>query len=157
MTVSGARPSSRYLCVKRSDMRHFGLPNETFTRSDRHRFRGRPAGSCRRCPNNCYSESLPSPRNIVCQNHKKISNNNLGERNMSEITASKIAVPRTFAENGLTKEQKRNLVLASLGSLLEFYEFMVFGFFTVVIGKLFFPPDLPEAVKIIHSFAHYSL
>jgi hypothetical protein len=57
---------------------------------------------------------------------------------MSEISASKIAVPQTFAENGLTKEQKRNLALVSLGSLLEFYEFMVFGFFTVVIGKLFF-------------------
>jgi MFS family permease len=76
---------------------------------------------------------------------------------MSEITASKIAVPQTFAGNGLTKLQKRNLALASLGSLLEFYEFMVFGFFTVVIGKLFFPPDLPDAVKTFQAFALYSL
>src|SRR5882672_1550 len=76
---------------------------------------------------------------------------------MSEITASKIAVPQALAENGLTKVQKRNLALASLGSLLEFYEFMVFGFFTAVIGKLFFPPDLPEAVKTFQAFALYSL
>ena len=48
-------------------------------------------------------------------------------------------------------------MLASLGSLLEFYEFMVFGFFTVVIGKLFFPPDLPDAVKTFQAFALYSL
>jgi len=54
---------------------------------------------------------------------------------------------------GLTGEQRRNLALASLGSLLEFYEFMVFGFFTVLIGKLFFPPDLPEAVKTFQAFA----
>ena len=52
---------------------------------------------------------------------------------------------------------KRNLALASLGSLLEFYEFMVFGFFTVVIGRLFFPPDLPDAVKTFQAFALYSL
>ncbi|MGH6868560.1 MAG: MFS transporter [Methylocella sp.] len=47
--------------------------------------------------------------------------------------------------------------MAALGSLLEFYEFMVFGFFTVVIGKLFFPPDLPDAVKTFQAFALYSL
>lgn len=76
---------------------------------------------------------------------------------MSEIIASKNAAPRTWAENSLTKEQKRNLALASLGSLLEFYEFMVFGFFTVVIGRLFLPPDLPDAVKTFQAFALYSL
>jgi hypothetical protein len=57
----------------------------------------------------------------------------------------------------LSQEQWKNLALASLGSLLEFYEFMVFGFFTVVIGKLFFPPDLPEAVKTFQAFALFSL
>ena len=58
---------------------------------------------------------------------------------------------------GLTREQTKNLALASLGSFLEFYEFMVFGFFAVVIGKLFFPPELPEAVRIFQAFALYSL
>jgi len=58
---------------------------------------------------------------------------------------------------GLSKEQRRNLALASLGSMLEFYEFMVFGFFTAVIGKLFFPPELPDAVKTFQAFALYSL
>ena len=41
--------------------------------------------------------------------------------------------------------------------MLEFYEFMVFGFFTVVIGRLFLPPDLPDAVKTFQAFALYSL
>jgi MFS family permease len=76
---------------------------------------------------------------------------------MSEMTANKIVVPLASADGGLTREQKRNLALASLGSLLEFYEFMVFGFFTVVIGTLFFPPDLPDAVKSFQAFALYSL
>lgn len=65
--------------------------------------------------------------------------------------------PPDASTNGLTREQKQNLALASLGSFLEFYEFMVFGFFTVVIAKLFFPPDLPEAVKVFQAFALYSL
>jgi MFS family permease len=34
---------------------------------------------------------------------------------------------------------------------------MVFGFFTVVIGKLFFPPTLPDSVKMFQAFALYSL
>ncbi len=57
----------------------------------------------------------------------------------------------------LTREQKKNIALASLGSFLEFYEFMVFGFFVVVIAKLFFPPGLPNAVRIFQAFALYSL
>lgn len=80
-----------------------------------------------------------------------------GEADVSEIVANKdISVPAS-AGTGLTREQKRNLALASVGSLLEFYEFMVFGFFTVVIGRLFFPPDLPDAVKTFQAFALYSL
>lgn len=68
-----------------------------------------------------------------------------------------IADERRTGSIGLTREQKKNLALASLGSFLEFYEFMVFGFFTVVIAKLFFPPELPDAVKTFQAFALYSL
>jgi MFS family permease len=75
---------------------------------------------------------------------------------VTDIIANKELSPAD-RETGLTREQKRNLALASVGSLLEFYEFMVFGFFTVVIGKLFFPPDLPDAVKTFQAFALYSL
>src|SRR5437016_5426021 len=85
----------------------------------------------------------------------------------SPLAATALASAPTLAPAGLapagltpgrlTGEQRRNLALASLGSLLEFYEFMVFGFFTVVIGRLFFPPDLPDAVKTFQAFALYSL
>ena len=75
---------------------------------------------------------------------------------MSEAIVAK-GLPGAADAVSLTREQKRNLALASLGSMLEFYEFMVFGFFTVVIGTLFFPPDLPAAVKTFQAFALYSL
>lgn len=76
---------------------------------------------------------------------------------MADIVVSKELSARPHSSARLGGEQRRNLALASLGSMLEFYEFMVFGFFTIVIGKLFFPPDLPEAVKTFQAFALYSL
>jgi MFS family permease len=66
-------------------------------------------------------------------------------------------LPQALGAPAKANTLRRNLALASLGSMLEFYEFMVFGFFTVIIGKLFFPPDLPEAVKTFQAFALYSL
>src|SRR5215471_8230138 len=75
----------------------------------------------------------------------------------ADALAAAPPVPAGVAPAALTGEQRRNLALASLGSLLEFYEFMVFGFFTVVIGRLFFPPDLPDAVKTFQAFALFSV
>lgn len=76
---------------------------------------------------------------------------------MTDIVVNKEISAHAHQGARLGGEQRRNLALASLGSMLEFYEFMVFGFFTIVIGRLFFPPDLPEAVKTFQAFALYSL
>ena len=61
---------------------------------------------------------------------------------MSSIIGSDVATASPAQGSGLTREQVKNLTLASLGSLLEFYEFMVFGFLTVVIARQFFPPSI---------------
>ncbi len=60
---------------------------------------------------------------------------------MFEIAHRKeIAMPtdRPVGQN-LTSKEIRILWLASLGGALEFYDFVIFVFFTAVIGKLFFP------------------
>ena len=77
--------------------------------------------------------------------------------NVTDIVVNKEISAHAHQGARLGGEQRRNLALASLGSMLEFYEFMVFGFFTIVIGRLFFPPDLPDAVKTLQAFALYSL
>jgi hypothetical protein len=41
----------------------------------------------------------------------------------------------------LNRQDYKTLLLAALGGALEFYDFIIFVFFAVVIGKLFFPPD----------------
>jgi len=40
--------------------------------------------------------------------------------------------------NSLTKEQKKALLLSSLGGALEYYDFIIYIFFAHVIEKLFF-------------------
>ena len=47
----------------------------------------------------------------------------------------------------LTAAELRTLSLASLGGALEFYDFVIFVFFIAVIGKLFFPANLPEWMR----------
>ncbi len=50
----------------------------------------------------------------------------------------------------------RTLFLASLGGALEFYDFVIFVFFTAVLAKLFFPPTLPEWVRQLDTFGIFA-
>jgi MFS family permease len=47
----------------------------------------------------------------------------------------------------LSSSEIRTLALASAGGALEFYDFVIFVFFTSVIGKLFFAASLPDWVR----------
>ena len=46
-----------------------------------------------------------------------------------------------------TNATLRTLCLASLGSALEFYDFIILVFFTGMIGNLFFPVSLPDWLR----------
>ena len=56
----------------------------------------------------------------------------------------------------LTGTQVRTLGLASLGGVLEFYDFVIFVFFTGVIGQLFFPADQPDWLRQIETFGLFA-
>src|SRR6201996_4918062 len=56
----------------------------------------------------------------------------------------------------LTRAELRILALASLGGALEFYDFVVFVFFTAVIGQLFFPAGLPEWLRQLQTFGIFA-
>ncbi len=56
----------------------------------------------------------------------------------------------------LSGQDIRTLGLASLGGALEFYDFIIFVFFTAVISQLFFPPDLPEWMKQLQTFGIFA-
>ena len=56
----------------------------------------------------------------------------------------------------LTRRDGRTLLLAALGGALEFYDFIIFVFFTAVIAQLFFPPDLPDWLRQLQAFGIFA-
>ncbi|MDQ0457853.1 MFS transporter [Rhizobium paknamense] len=60
------------------------------------------------------------------------------------------------APRRLTSADFRTLGLSALGGALEFYDFIIFVFFAGVIGKLFFPPDMPDWLVTIQTFGIFA-
>jgi MFS family permease len=56
----------------------------------------------------------------------------------------------------LTRRDYRTLALAALGGALEFYDFIIFVFFAVTIGKLFFPADMPDWLRQLQTFGIFA-
>ena len=56
----------------------------------------------------------------------------------------------------LNRQDYRTLALAALGGALEFYDFIIFVFFALVIGQLFFPPDMPDWLRQFQTFGIFA-
>jgi MFS family permease len=56
----------------------------------------------------------------------------------------------------LNRQDYKTLVLSALGGALEFYDFIIFVFFAVVIGKLFFPTDMPDWLRQVQTFGIFA-
>lgn len=56
----------------------------------------------------------------------------------------------------LSREDGKTLALAALGGALEFYDFVIFVFFTAVLSRLFFPPDMPEWLGQLQTFGIFA-
>jgi MFS family permease len=83
---------------------------------------------------------------------------------MSRIDlAMAIAHPEVYMQTGdsasfraLTVSEFQTLALSSLGGALEFYDFVIFVFFTAVIGKLFFSAGLPDWMRQLQTFGIFA-
>lgn len=64
--------------------------------------------------------------------------------------------PSVEHSRSVTAAEFRTLSLASLGGALEFYDFIIFVFFTAVIGKLFFASSLPDWVRQFQTFGIFA-
>ncbi|WP_287876684.1 MFS transporter [Aquitalea sp.] len=60
------------------------------------------------------------------------------------------------APRPLTRQDYRTLALAALGGALEFYDFIIFVFFALVIGQQFFPPDMPDWLRQFQTFGIFA-
>ncbi|GAB4118231.1 MAG: MFS transporter [Sideroxydans sp.] len=56
----------------------------------------------------------------------------------------------------LNRNDYRTLLLSALGGVLEFYDFVIFIFFAVVISQLFFPPDMPDWLRQVQTFGIFA-
>ena len=56
----------------------------------------------------------------------------------------------------LNRTDFRTLGLSALGGALEFYDFIIFVFFTGVIGELFFPASTPDWLRQTQTFGLFA-
>ncbi|HEY0286975.1 MAG TPA: MFS transporter [Pseudomonas sp.] len=52
----------------------------------------------------------------------------------------------------ITRADYKTLGLAALGGALEIYDFIIFVFFALTLSQLFFPPEMPEWLRLLQSF-----
>ncbi|KAA9002673.1 MHS family MFS transporter [Affinibrenneria salicis] len=64
--------------------------------------------------------------------------------------------PAQGAPRRLNRQDYKTLSLAALGGALEFYDFIIFVFFAVAIGDLFFPPNIPEWLRQAQTFGIFA-
>ena len=69
------------------------------------------------------------------------------------ITEASSAAPPS---RPLTRNDYKTLSLSALGGALEFYDFIIFVFFATVVGKLFFPADMPEWLRLMQTFGIFA-
>ena len=55
-----------------------------------------------------------------------------------------------------SRSDYKTLGLAALGGALEIYDFIIFVFFALVLSQLFFPPQMPEWLRLLQSFGIFA-
>ena len=70
---------------------------------------------------------------------------------MPSASAVNTPVPRR-----LNRSDYKTLSLSALGGALEFYDFVVFVFFTALISKQFFPADAPEWLRQFQTYGIFA-
>ncbi|HAT33407.1 MAG TPA: MFS transporter [Janthinobacterium sp.] len=56
----------------------------------------------------------------------------------------------------LNRQDYKTLTLAALGGALEFYDFIIFVFFAATIGQLFFPPSMPDWLRLVQTYGIFA-
>ncbi|MFC0339099.1 Predicted arabinose efflux permease, MFS family [Kushneria avicenniae] len=64
--------------------------------------------------------------------------------------------PSTSVTRPLGARDIKTLGLSALGGALEFYDFVIFVFFASVVGQLFFPPEMPEWLRLVQTFGIFA-
>lgn len=57
----------------------------------------------------------------------------------------------------LKKDDFKTILLTSIGGMLEFYDFVIFGMFAIVLGKTFFPHEGSQALQALSAFTVFAV
>src|SRR3979490_3207561 len=66
-----------------------------------------------------------------------------------------MALTQSRAER-LSRSDYKTLGLAALGGAPEIYDFINFVFFALTLSTLFFPPDMPQWLRLLQSFGIFA-
>ncbi|WP_029006490.1 MFS transporter [Azorhizobium doebereinerae] len=72
------------------------------------------------------------------------------------MTAPAAPTHPAASKRPLSGNDIRTLVLSALGGALEFYDFIIFVYFVTVLGKLFFPPEIPLWLVQLQAFGIFA-
>jgi len=75
---------------------------------------------------------------------------------LAQIVGRVMAQRDPASSHSLTRGDYRTLSLAALGGALEFYDFVVFVFFTKVLSGVFFPPQMSEWLRQLQTFGIFA-
>lgn len=57
----------------------------------------------------------------------------------------------------LKKDDFKTILLTSVGGMLEFYDFVIFGMFAIILGKTFFPAEASQALQALSAFTVFAV
>lgn len=57
----------------------------------------------------------------------------------------------------LKKDDFKTILLTSIGGMLEFYDFVIFGMFAIILGKTFFPAEGSQALQALLAFTVFAV
>ena len=75
---------------------------------------------------------------------------------MTSLATPTGAATHAPATRPLNREDYKTLGLSALGGTLEFYDFVVFVFFSNVIGALFFPASMPDWMRQLQTLGIFA-
>ncbi|HET6195259.1 MAG TPA: MFS transporter, partial [Acetobacteraceae bacterium] len=64
--------------------------------------------------------------------------------------------PADADRHGLSRGEVRTLALAALGGALEYYDFIIFVFLAAPIGRIFFPPETPDWLRLLQTWGLFA-
>src|ERR1700754_313160 len=62
-----------------------------------------------------------------------------------------------IADRPLDRRDAKTLLLSALGGALEFYDFVMFAYFTKVLSALFFPATMPEWLRLLETYGVFAV